>query len=439
MALANAGWFAWQNATTPVAFIPHPRYSPKPLPEQLSVILGIRWKAKIPVVQKRTSSSNTRYTPAWILPTSDDDEYRAGPFVAILTSDGNRDFRGNKRNFIDIIRMGRKLGVTVFVVTPRGINPYTSSVRGYLLDDHGEKIRWIPATMPMPNIVYNRIPNRLSEKRHEEQDAIQFFLDTPGIQLFNPSFFDKWTLYEYLMNSDETQPFLPETVQWNNGTECRQLFQRHPILFLKPVDGKAGLDMIRIIRKPNGYEVIHQTRNGKKRYHTTQLKSLWQFLETLTYHRKYILQQGIPLATYRNRPFDLRLLLQKDGTGCWQVTGLGIRVAGQDAISTHVPMGGSIAPAPEVLRDVFRNRQSEIQEAIEQTALKIARHIETEKQCNLGEMSMDLGIEQDGRLWFFEANAKPMKFDEPDIRHLSLARLIHYCLYLSGFKQSKEA
>lgn len=436
MALANAGWLAWQNATTPVAFIPHPRYSPKPLPEQLSVVLGTRWKTRIPVVQQRTARSNTRYTPTWVMPTRGN-EYRAGPFVAILTSDGNRDFQGNKRNFIDIIRMGRKIGVTVFIVTPRGIHPHASSVRGYLLDDHGENIRWIPATMPMPNIVYNRIPNRISEQQHEEQDAIQFFLETPGIQLFNPGFFDKWTLFEYLIKSDETKPYLPETVQWNNGTKCHQLFQRHPILFLKPVDGKAGLDMIRIIRNSYRYEVIHQSKNGKRRYYATHFKALWRLLEALTYQRKYILQQGIPLATYRNRPFDLRLLVQKGGTGCWQVTGLGIRVAGRDAISTHVPMGGSIAPASEVLQEVFRERQAEIREAIEQTALKIARHIEAEKRCNLGEMSMDLGIEHNGRLWFFEANAKPMKFDEPDIRRLSLARLIHYCLYLSGFKQSK--
>jgi len=438
VALANAGWLAWQNATTPVAFIPHPRYSPKPLPKQLSAVLGTGWKTRIPVAQRRTNVGNTRYTPAWVLPTSDD-EYRVGPFVAILTSDGNRDFRGNKRNFIDIIRMGRKIGVTVFVVTPSGIHPHKPTVQGYLLDDHGEKIQWIPATMPMPNIVYNRIPNRILEQRHEEQVAIRFFQETPGIRLFNPGFFDKWMLYEYLMNSEETQPYLPETVQWDKENECRQLFQRHPILFLKPVDGKAGLDMIRIIREPNGYEVIHQSQNGKKRYHRTHFNSLWRLLETLTNQRKYILQQGIPLATYRNRPFDLRLLLQKDGTGCWQFTGLGIRVAGRDAISTHVPMGGSIAPASEVLQEVFRDRHAEIRETIEQTALKIARHIEAERQYNLGEMSMDLGIEQNGRLWFFEANAKPMKFDEPDIRHLSLARLLHYCLYLSGFKQSKEA
>lgn len=29
---------------------------------------------------------------------------------------------------------------------------------------------------------------------------------------------------------------------------------------------------------------------------------------------------------------------------------------------------------------------------------------------------MDLGIDDLGEIWFFEANAKPMKFDEPQIR-----------------------
>src|SRR5690606_39483397 len=49
--------------------------------------------------------------------------YKAGPFIAILTSDGNRTFRGNRKNFIDLICTGRKMGVTIFVLTPGGIQP----------------------------------------------------------------------------------------------------------------------------------------------------------------------------------------------------------------------------------------------------------------------------------------------------------------------------
>ncbi len=43
---------------------------------------------------------------------------------------------------------------------------------------------------------------------------------------------------------------------------------------------------------------------------------------------------------------------------------------------------------------------------------------------------MDLGIDSEGVLWFFEANSRPMKFDEPLIRKKSLERIFHYSDYL---------
>ncbi|UUZ93289.1 YheC/YheD family protein [Paenibacillus sp. P25] len=51
-------------------------------------------------------------------------------------------------------------------------------------------------------------------------------------------------------------------------------------------------------------------------------------------------------------------------------------------------------------------------------------------------MSMDLGVDTNGDLWFFEANSKPMKFDEPPIRKKSLENLIRYSLYLSNTRRS---
>jgi hypothetical protein len=54
-------------------------------------------------------------------------------------------------------------------------------------------------------------------------------------------------------------------------------------------------------------------------------------------------------------------------------------------------------------------------------------------------MSMDLGVDQEGGIWFFEANAKPMKFDEPDIRKRSLDRIFQYGKYVLRTKTAKAA
>ncbi|WP_369792475.1 YheC/YheD family protein [Thermoactinomyces sp. Gus2-1] len=43
----------------------------------------------------------------------------------------------------------------------------------------------------------------------------------------------------------------------------------------------------------------------------------------------------------------------ENGTGRWGLSGMGVRVAGERAISTHVPMGGHIEKIDTVLRSVL--------------------------------------------------------------------------------------
>ncbi len=362
---------------------------------------------------------------------------KKGPYIAILTSEGRYPFRGNHKNFADIIRTGRQMGITVYVLTPRGITPNRQTVRGYLLDTTTKK--WNPSILPVPNVVYNRIPDRQAEQQPEEQKALRLLKNSPGIHLFNPSFFNKWDLFRNLQQVEQLRPYLPISTRWGNRNTFFEMLRRYPLLFLKPIKGKAGQNMIRISwSSRNSYEVIYQSVQGKQRFHLSY-DQLFQKLKDLTGSQPYLLQQGISLATFRGRPFDLRVLLQKGATGKWTVTGIGTRLAGKDAISTHVPMGGSIGKTSHILRSVFGSRHQKIRNQVEALTLQFAKQIERTQNTNLGEMSMDIGIEPDGKMWFFEANSKPMKFDEPEIRSRSLQRLLQYCLFLSGYRSTREA
>lgn len=429
----HTGWIVFPLRAAPgnPRFIPRGQTTTPSLPPIVSMRLGSQLEKKVRIDPPRTPSNLDMKWPARLRKIKHG-KYKAGPLVAILTSSGSGGFCGNLSNFSDLIRTGRRMGVTVYVLTPDGLRPGTKTVRGFLLNPRTKGPRWVAATLPLPDVVYNRIPSRRQEMRQAEQRALSTLSTMPGIHLFNPSFFNKWTLYLHMGRSEALSRLLPETVEWKGGSRLDEMIERHSTLFLKPVDGKAGDGMIRITRLKKGYGIVHQSLRGKQKFHISDDK-LRSKLKELTGDQSYILQQGIHLARYRGRPFDLRLLLQKDGTGQWDVTGIGVRVAGGEAISTHVPMGGSIAPIDEVFNSLFGNHTSTVKEHLRSTVLEIARHIEKEEGKNLGEMSMDLGLEPNGRIWFFEANAKPMKFDEPAIRQKSLRRLIEYCLYLSGY------
>ena len=182
-------------------------------------------------------------------------------------------------------------------------------------------------------------------------------------------------------------------------------------------------------------------QSGKKatRYKFKTAKGLKNKLRLLIGNEQYIAQQGISLPRYQKRPFDLRVLVQKNGKGRWSITGIGARVAGSRSITTHVPRGGTIEDPQMLLQHVFGvDTAAIILRQASKTALTIAKQIEKGQRTRLGEMSMDLGVDAQGHLWFFEANAKPMKFDEPHIREKSLENTVLYCKFLAKKVRTKS-
>lgn len=365
------------------------------------------------------------------------------PTMAILThSDDKRLFRGNEENFIDLIRSGEEKGVQVYVMTTTDFKLTAKSAVGYSYNLRTQS--WKKETLPLPHVIYNRIPYRKFELLPEVQHVIQSCQRHATIRFFNHAFFNKWTLFEWLHKSRSTQAYIPTTQKLTTGEDLEKLLIKHSNLYLKPIRGKAGKGIMKVSRitekvtKALKYQLSIQdkTRSHISRY--TNVPQLWSQIQEMTGDKDYIMQQGITLANYKQRPFDLRVLAQKNGKGLWSIAGIGARLAGKRSITTHVPRGGSIDDPAKLLGAGFGTLGStQILQRAKQASLIIARQIEKASGSTFGEMSMDLGVDTKGQIWFFEANSKPMKFDEPHIRKKSLDNLINYCIYLSKRTKSK--
>lgn len=361
------------------------------------------------------------------------------PVVAILTtSDRAKLFRGNRNNFRDIIRTGKEMGYLVYVVTVRDLKLEDKMVNGYVPSASGKL--WYSIPVPLPQVIYNRIPNRKDEEKVPVARKIAECLSHPEIQLYNPEFFNKWKLFEWLKESKATSRHVPKTRRLSGPRTLAAMLAKHDGLYLKPESGKAGKGIMRIQYNeaaPLPFRLQIQTGKKNATYKTASLDLLWNRVKREKGTSRYIVQQAIQLAHYHGRPFDLRALLQKNGKGNWTVTGIGARLAGARSITTHVPRGGSVEEPVAMLEPTFgADRTAAILQEVSTNALLIARQIERASQLTLGEMSMDLGVDEAGHLWFFEANSRPMKFDEPAIRKLSLERIFHYSQHLS--RQTKD-
>ncbi|WP_139491728.1 YheC/YheD family endospore coat-associated protein [Brevibacillus dissolubilis] len=351
-----------------------------------------------------------------------------GPILGILTSGEGLDFKGNRDNFKDIIKSGKKHGALVYVFTPGSIDWEHKKVRGYLY--HEKNDIWSEAVMPFPHVVYNRIPTRKVERRDDVRITLQQIAATQNVTLFNPRFFDKHQLFELLEKRPEAVPYLPDTKRVDTFARFKSFCQKYPFVYLKPILGKAGEGIMRIEKNGTRWRLqrVHNQKSITRHFST--LESAWKHFISKAKEKPYLLQEGISLATYQKRPFDIRVLIQRNGLGDWHVTGYGIRRAGKKSITTHVPRGGSILSTDKVLPSLFGEHADLVHQHIEHSALTLARLLSHEIP-SLAEMSMDLGLTMDGRIWFFEANSKPEKFDEPNIRRSSLKNIIQYAQYVA--------
>lgn len=365
------------------------------------------------------------------------------PVVAILTiEDEFQLFRGNRSNFVDLINTGQQMGIVTYVVTVKNLKPQAERMLGYTF--RREDDTWVKAWYPRPSIIYNRIPQREDERLPSVKKKLAAISKQSDIRLFNRRFFNKWSLFQWLNENKATKSFIPETKRLTAPFVLGDLLKKHRLLYLKPVRGKAGVGIMTVMVQPDKklpYRLQIQEEKGSRTFRSGTMRRLWDRVlkQSDVLGEPYIAQQGITLAAVNNRPFDLRALVQKNGVGQWELTGIGARVAGDSSITTHVPRGGYIDDPEKLLVSIFgKERAGKVLGKVRNTTITIAKQIERSAHNRLCEMSMDLGVDTTGHVWFFEANSKPMKFDEPHIRNKSLERIFQYSLYLHRLKHENR-
>jgi len=365
---------------------------------------------------------------------------RIGPYVGIMTNKrpgsvpGFAGLRGRRENYTALTRMARQMGAVAFVFAAEDVDFRRRRVQGYTL----RGCKWVLTEFPLPDVVYNRVPDRKSEvSLPVVKVKRQIGQLHPTVKLFNPQFFSKWRLYRQLAGNPELRQYVPETRICRGPADIITLLHKHGMVYLKPKDTFAGRGIMRVLLRQGKYVLSYkQGRLYRNESHADGV-ALTRAFTARRCSGVYLVQQGLYLAKFRGAIFDVRVLVQKNGRGQWEVTGMGVRVAARGGITTHVPNGGYIAPMEEVITEVFGESAAHphgLCLEVRQLALKVATAVEHDVGGVLGEMSMDIGITTEKQCYVFEANAKPMKFDEPTIRVTSLRRIVAFSRYLAGYR-----
>jgi hypothetical protein len=370
-----------------------------------------------------------------------EDVLQFGPLIGILSDSAvhsqSSPFGYQTPLVKSIIRSGNNKAYC-FGFTPRDINFGSGTVNGWFLGAAG----WYRRLVPLPDAVYNRMPSRRGEfsgtmKRFRERLVQQ------KIPFFNWSFFNKSDVYRMLEHDVEALEHMPESVNNPRGAKLKEMLDKHHLIYYKPTAGSLGIGIYRLTYSPRkGYYARYRRGGSNALVRFGTFNSLWRMLQARhgSQLRRYVAQQGIRLIEMNGCPIDFRFHMHKNGNNEWVPVGIGGKKAGRGSVTTHVKNGGTLLTPERALREAFGADAEEVLNYAKKVSVKLSEAIERNHPHTLGELGLDIGIDQEGRVWMFEANAKPGRsiFHHPSLRGQgrdSFQHVVDHCMYLSNFRE----
>lgn len=314
-------------------------------------------------------------------------------------------------------------GVRLFLFTPSGVDLHRGAVEGWTADPApgAGPLRWIRRTFPFPGAVYNRI----SRRRTEASRACRLLLERMGRRLpvFNPRFLGKWEVHQWL-SASPARRFLPRTVLYDGPSTLFEAVRRFGAVLVKPAEGSLGRRIACVEPCGRRFRLRVNGDDGQVQERIITACGLALAARRWFAPGGALVQERVPLLRWEERPFDLRVLLQRLPSGEWSLTGAAARVARSGAITTHTAWGGERLPLERLSALLGTAAPGLFQ--LEAAGIECARAIEDGSGLHFFELSFDIGLSMEGRLYVFEANAKPFPFDEEEVRTAAAGRLFAF-------------
>jgi hypothetical protein len=237
------------------------------------------------------------------------------PVIGILTWRSGTKF-SERRYLRQLVTEGRELGAEVYVFSASDINSEARTIHGFVPNPEGG---WSSGKYPWPEVVIDRC--RTGSPEYKRVRGSKLFLYA------NNKYTNKWNATNLFLQTPALRKWMPETVDYS-AEHLRDMLKRHSQLYIKPGNGTGGRSIIKLTSTDNGYSILARSRKLSK--HAASFSdeaSLIAWLNRFVNREKirggmFMIQQGLDLGIVPGRVADIRLLIQKDRSGEWKVTGL---------------------------------------------------------------------------------------------------------------------
>lgn len=323
------------------------------------------------------------------------EEFYIGPVIAYVSMGKLNKLR--KQNYIknlpDFLDYNAIKGL-IIICTKNSIDVSKNTIEGYYFNPQGDSSKsiWKKGKFPLPNAMFNQ--SFMSQKMIT---AIQKKIDN---NIFNSYYLnlDKWETWQ-LLNNSEVKIYLPYTEKFSHVRQVMKFLDQFSAVYLKPSKGSKGFGQMKLDKEKTGISLVdYQGR----RYYFEDNQSLSNFLKNrLTI--PYIIQQAVHFKA-DNRHIDFRLILQKNASKEWSLTGLVARVARKGFIITNKKGRERSMPGKEALTSYFQlnEKQAEkLEDEMTQLVKKVV-NIYEKKGFHLGDVAADLAVDANLKVWLLE-------------------------------------
>ncbi|XQY92633.1 YheC/YheD family protein [Metabacillus sp. HB246100] len=352
-----------------------------------------------------------------------EDTIHLGPLIGIFTAgftdSSLRPIGERSLFFAKFLSIDHSIGLYAYVFGAHHINWEEGTVEGFTYGKSG----WTQKTFPLPNVVYDRLPNRRIENHQALKLVKKRLIKEYSIPWYNPGFFNKWSVHQLLINDQKAAKYLPDTVHTPSISKMEEMLSAYQSIYLKPVNGSLGLGVFQLMysKEENIYYSRYRDENETNRLR--KYPSLEHFLKASFKKRllsSYLAQQGIKLIRLDGKAIDFRIHTNKDEYGEWKVTAIAAKVAGRGSVTTHLNNGGVV----KTLEEIFDDPQQRLKALhdLTEAAILLSERIDSHIKGSIGEIGFDFGIDQNSRIWMFEANSKPGRsiFAHPELKEADL-------------------
>jgi glutathione synthase/RimK-type ligase-like ATP-grasp enzyme len=361
------------------------------------------------------------------------------PYVGILLNQSMYSgipYRKTQTEVLAFYEEGARLyGVKPCYLRLEDLRPGQGIVPAYV--KQGEKYERV--TVPLPRVIHNRALLFSARARH----TLARIMENQVIVFNQWNRYSKLYIHSLLWTDLALRPHLPHTV---SGTveNVKRMMKRYDALFIKPNSGSIGFGIMHLMRVGRSWKWSYAVwENGRKRWRNTVFSgNLPALLIRKLHSRRYHIQEALPLATHRGNPFDLRVSVQKDVSGTWQVTGMAGKVAPAGRFLSNVGQGGKVQRLSTLLTEYPHLDETAVKQTVSEFALRVVRKLE-ESIPGLADVGLDIGITREGTPLFIECNGRDQRYAFRNARMMkewkaTYANPMGYAAYLLEKMKEKE-